>query len=125
MKAGVVLDAGAFIALERRDPTMVELARLFVRNRTPLVTPAGVVAQLWRGGEGRQAPVALLLRSVAVADLTAAVARHLGRILGATRTADPTDAHVAFLARERTWAVLSSDVDDLLRIDPTLRVERI
>ena len=121
---GVVLDAGAFIALERRDRVMAHLTRRFVEERTPLVTSAGVVAQVWRGG-AEQAPIAYLLRHSEVVDVSLAVAKVLGRLLGRSRTSDPIDAHVAWLARERGWPVLSSDRDDLLRIDPTLQVERI
>ena len=122
---GVVLDAGAFIALERRSRTMVALAQLFVDAGTPLVTSAGVIAQVWRGGRDRQAPIAFLLRRTRVIDLTYGVARTLGRMLGASRAADPVDAHVVFLGRERGWPVLTSDSSDLLAIDPTLHVERI
>ena len=84
-RPGVVLDAGAFIALERRDRTMVALTQRFVEARTPLVTSAGVVAQVWRGGDQRQVPIAYLLRRTVVVDLTFATARILGRMLGATR----------------------------------------
>jgi hypothetical protein len=122
---GVVLDAGAFIALERRSGAMVRLAQLFHDEGTPLVTSAGVVAQVWRGGDQRQVPVAFLLRHTEVIDLTQAVARVLGRMLGAAGAADPVDAHVVLLARQRGWRVLSSDPDDLLAIDPTLEIERI
>jgi hypothetical protein len=122
---GVVLDAGAFIALERRDRTMVHLAQRFADAKTPLVTSAGVVAQVWRGGGQRQVPVAFLLRHAAVFDLTHAIARILGRMLGAARRSDPVDAHIVLLARERDWPVITSDPDDLLAIDPTLAVERI
>ncbi len=121
----MVLDAGAFIALERRNKTMVALARLFVNAGTPLATSAGVVAQVWRGGGGRQAPIAYLLRRVLVVDLDHAVARALGRMLGLSGTSDAVDAHVAFLARQRGWPVLTSDPDDLRAIDPTLILERI
>jgi hypothetical protein len=54
-----------------------------------------------------------------------AVARVVGRMLAAARARDPVDAHVVFLARQRSWPVLTSDRDDLLRIDPTVRVESI
>jgi predicted nucleic acid-binding protein len=121
----VVLDAGAFIALERRNPTMTRLTQLFSDAKTPLVTSAGVVAQVWRGGSGHQVPVAFLLRKSLVVDLTDGQARLLGRMLGAARRSDPIDAHIVLLARERGWPVLTSDPDDLLAIDPTLAVERI
>lgn len=124
-KPGVVLDAGAFIALERRNRTMVALAQLFLERKTPLVTSAGVVAQVWRSGDRTQAPIAFLLRRVAVASLDYPVARTLGRMLGAVGSVDPIDAHVVLLARERNWSVLTSDPDDLRAIDPTLAIERI
>ena len=122
---GVVLDAGAFIALERRSAVMVELSRLFMAHRTPLVTSAGVVAQVWRSGARRQAPIAHLLRRTTVVDLTDAVARVLGRMLGYVGTRDPIDAHVVLLARERSWPVLTSDPDDLLRVDPGVVVQTV
>jgi hypothetical protein len=122
---GVVLDSGAFIAIERGNGTMVRLAQRFVDHRVPLVTSAGVVAQVWPGGSRRQVPVAFLLRHTTVVDLTHSVARVLGRMLGATRTADPVDAHVVLIARERDWPVLTSDPDDLRALDPGLDIERI
>ena len=121
--AGVVLDAGAFIALERRNRVLVALMHRLVKSRTPLVTSAGVVAQVWRGGADRQVPY--LLQHVQVVSVDHAVARTLGRMLGASATTDPIDAHVVLLARERNWPVLTSDPDDLLAIDPTLVVERV
>jgi hypothetical protein len=123
--AGVVLDAGAFIALEKRSAVMVHLADRFAAEQTPLVTSAGVVAQVWRGGLGAQVPVTFLLRRTKVVDLTFAAARVLGRMLGATGARDPVDAHVVLLARERGWRVLSSDTDDLHAIDPELEVQSI
>ena len=124
-RPGVVLDAGAFIALERRDGTMVRLARRFADARTPLVTSAGVVAQVWRGGGQRQVPIAFLLRRTTVVDLTEAVARVVGLMLGTSGRSDAVDAHIVLLARQRGWAVLSADADDLLAIDPGLVIERI
>ncbi|MBI4951829.1 MAG: hypothetical protein HY908_07325 [Myxococcales bacterium] len=124
-RRGVVLDAGAFIALERRKPVMVHLCQRFREARTPLVTSACVVAQIWRGGAGVQAPVAWLLRSVEVEDLTRAVAKVVGRMLGATGATDPADAHVVLLARLRDWAVLTSDAGDLRALDPTLALQEI
>ncbi len=120
--SGAVLDAGAFIALERRDATMVRLARRFAADGTPLVTSAAVVAQVWRGGDRAQVPVAFLLRRTRVVDLTLGVAKTIGRVLAATGTSDPIDAHVVLLARERVWSVITSDPGDLLAIDPDLDV---
>ncbi len=68
--AGVVLDAGAFIALEKGDPVMTHLVERFTREATPLITSAGVVAEIWRGGEGAQIPIVFLLRHTRVVDFT-------------------------------------------------------
>lgn len=121
-RSGVVLDAGAFIALERRSQPVVHLFQLFRERGTPLVTSAGVVAQVWRG-TARQAPIAFVLQHTRVVDLGREVARVLGKMLGATGHHDPIDAHVVLLARERGWPVLTSDPDDLHAIDPRLRLE--
>lgn len=123
--SGVVLDAGAFITLERRSRAMAALSIVLINERTPLVTSAAVVAQVWRGGGHRQVPVAYLLKRTTVVDLTHSVARLLGRLLGERGKRDVVDAHVVALARERGWPVISSDADDLLAIDPTLVVERV
>ena len=122
---GLVLDAGAFIAVERRDKIMTALVARIARERIPLVTSAGVVAQVWRGGGDAQVPVAFLLRRTVVVDLTHRVAKLLGRLLGERKMSDAVDAHVAFLARERGWPVLTSDPDDLRALDPALRLQKV
>ena len=104
---------------------MVALARRFANAETPLVTSVGVVAQVWRGGQGHQVPIAFLLRRTTVLDLTYPVARLIGRMLGASGSSDPIDGHIALIARERAWPILSSDPDDLLAIDASLIIERI
>src|SRR5512135_2387452 len=63
----LVLDAGAFVAVERGDRGVVALVkRERLAGRVP-VTSGGVVAQVWRGGRGRQVPVARLLAGTDVA----------------------------------------------------------
>ncbi len=122
---GFVLDAGAFIALERKDRFAAALIRRAIREKIPLLTSAAVVAQVWRGGKGKQVPIALALHDVEIVDLSADVARPIGLLLSRAGLADPVDAHVALLAIERDWTVLTSDPDDLLRIEPRLRIERV
>lgn len=124
-RAGIVLDAGAFIALERRNRVMVHLAKRLADAGTPLVTSAGVVAEVWRGGAHRQVPIAFILRRTEVVDLTLAVARVLGRMLALTGVNDPIDAHVVLLARQRGWPVITSDAGDLRALDPTLELQSI
>lgn len=122
---GIVLDAGAFIAAERRDETMAHVIRGLHARRVPLVTSAAVVAQVWRGGGASQTPIAFLLRRTEVVDLTQAVARTLGRMLARSRTSDPIDAHVVWLAATRGWPVLTSDAADLRAVDPNVVVRSV
>ena len=124
-RRGAILDAGAFIALERRDRVMVHLVQRFAEEELPLATSAGVVAQVWRDGGRAQVPLTFLLRRTRVVDITHAVARVLGRMLGATRTKDPIDAHVVLLARERGWPILTSDPRALRAIDPHVGIQVI
>jgi predicted nucleic acid-binding protein len=117
----VVLDAGAMIALERRDTRMLALVdELHGARRTGYV-PAGVVAQTWRGS-ARQHAIVRLLRAgaVRVDPLSEDVAYRLGLLLANSGTSDIIDAHVALLARRLHAKVLTSNPDDLTALDPTL-----
>ena len=117
---GAVLDAGAFIALERRNGHVTKLLARLVRAKVPLLTSGGVIAQIWRGGAGRQAPVAMLTTQLEVVAIDAVEGKLVGMVLGASGARDPIDAHVVLLARERSWPVLTSDVSDLEAIDPNV-----
>ncbi len=122
---GVVLDAGAWIALERGDRHLRRAFARYAAAGTTLRTSAAVVAQIWRGGGGAQVAVGLVLQRTDIVPLDASVARVIGRMLARSRTSDPIDAHVVLLARERDWPVLTSDPGDLLAIDPTVVVETV
>jgi hypothetical protein len=49
-------------------------------------------------------------------------ARAVGVLLGKSETSDVVDGQVALVARQREAWVISSDVDDLLRLDLDLEV---
>lgn len=119
----VVLDAGALIALERRDARMVALGSEIVGARCQAHTPAGVVAQIWRGSS-RQHAIARLVRSgiVRVDPLTDGVAFQIGLLLAASGTSDVVDGHVALLARRIRGTVVTSDPEDIVALDPKLTV---
>jgi 2C-methyl-D-erythritol 2,4-cyclodiphosphate synthase len=116
-----VLDAGAFIALERRDSRVLALLAQLVADRRVAHVPAGVVAQVWRGSP-RQHAMIRLLRSGALRteSLSVDVALRIGLLLGSTGAADVIDAHVVLLARRLHARVVTSDPDDLRRLDPRL-----
>ncbi len=124
-EAGYVLDAGAFLALERRDERMFRYSVRFRERGIPTVTSAGVVAQVWRGAAHRQVPVAFLLQRSEIVDLTGTEARSVGKLLGMSGTSDAVDAHVALIARIRDWPVLTSDAGDLHAIDASLELHDI
>jgi len=105
----LVLDAGAFVAVERGNRDVVALVkRERLAGRSP-VTSGGVVAQVWRGGSGRQAPMARLLAGTAVASVDDTLARRAGMLLGRSGQSDAIDATVVCLA---------ADGDDILTSDP-------
>lgn len=117
----VVLDAGALVAFERNDRRVRRLIELAAEHGASVYVPAGVVGQVWRDGS-RQARLARLLKSglLDVRDLDLEEARAAGTLCGMTATADVIDASVALLARRHDAAVVTSDPDDLRRLDALL-----
>ena len=93
---GIVLDAGALIALERGDQRMLALLQRALAQGRVFRVPAGVVGQAWRNG---RVPVTLarFLRSIEVASvpLDEQLARTCGELCGAANTTDVIDASVA------------------------------
>lgn len=106
----LILDSGAFLAIERQDRTVGPLLR---RSPKPM-TSAAVVAQVWRGG-ARQARIARALTAVDIKHLDDVTGRRIGELLAESRTRDVIDAHVALLVRNGD-TVLTSDPDDLSRL---------
>jgi hypothetical protein len=83
-------------------------------GRVPL-THGGVVAQVWRGGGGRQAQLARALRGIDVAALDDAVGRAAGVLLGRTGSKDAVDAALVALAADDD-RVVTSDPGDIRRL---------
>lgn len=121
--SGVTLDAGALIAFERNDRRVVAMIARALERGLGVAVPAGVIGQVWRDGQ-RQARLARLLGSAAieVEPLDDARARAAGQLCGVTRTRDVIDASVVLCAKRRGHAVMTSDIDDLRRLDANLRL---
>jgi predicted nucleic acid-binding protein len=121
--SGLVLDAGALIAFERSDRRIVGLLTRTLEVRGELRIPAGVVGQVWRDGR-RQVRLARLLASpaVIVAPLDDERARAAGQLCGVRRTSDVIDASVALCAKRYDCGIVTSDVADMRRLDPALRI---
>jgi hypothetical protein len=104
----LILDAGAFVAVERGDRDVVaQVKRERLARRTP-ITCGGVVAQVWRGGHGRQAPLARLLAGVDIVSIDDGLGRRAGLLLARSGQSDAIEAAVVCLA---------SDCDDILTSD--------
>lgn len=109
----LILDAGAFIAAERGDREVVALVKRERRLGRAPVTNGSVVAQVWRGGNGKQVPVAQLLASIDVVPVDDRLGRRAGMLLSRTGTSDAVDASVVCLAQDGD-DILTSDPADLL-----------
>ena len=120
---GIVLDAGALIALDRGDKRMIALLQRSLAQGRAFRVPAGVVGQAWRDGRV-QSTLARFLRSeeVQVIALDEQLARACGELCGATNSPDVIDASVVILARLRRDIIITSDPKDLRRLDPTAQI---
>jgi hypothetical protein len=118
-----MLDAGALIALDRGDKRMIALLQRALAQGRSFRVPAGVVGQAWRDGRV-QVTLARFLRSeeVEVIPLDEELARSCGELCGASNTSDIVDASVVILARERRDVIVTSDPNDLRRLDPAARI---
>jgi len=120
---GLTLDAGGLIAVDRNDRQVIVLLARARETRSRVTIPATALAQAMRRPE-RQVRLARLVRqpTTDVTDLDRVDATNVGRLLVASGTVDIVDAHVVVCARRARQRVLTSDPDDLRRLDPTLDV---
>lgn len=107
----VVLDAGAWVAIEKRDRRVGAMLKLLQARAVPIQTSSIVVAQVWRDGR-KQALIARVLAGVKVVGLTPGEDKRVGELLGKSGSSDVADAHVALLVDDGD-RLLTSDPDDL------------
>jgi hypothetical protein len=118
----IVVDAGGLIAVERGSSLMSKVVDRVDESAGLLVVPAPVLAQVWRGGT-RQALLSRFLKLpiVEVDLLSQALWQAAGELCGRTGTSDVVDAAVVACARvRRAQVVITSDPDDLRKLDPVL-----
>lgn len=115
-----VLDAGALVAVDKRDRMVGAMLRVLHRDGVPVITSGGVVAQVWRDGS-RQANLARVLSGVDVDALDDLTARRVGELLRQNRSDDLVDAHVALLVQPNDQ-VLTSDEPDIKALLRTRKV---
>ncbi len=121
--SGIVLDAGALIALDRGDKRMIALLQRALTQGRAFRVPVGVVGQVWRDGRV-QVTLSRFLRSngVEVIPLDEQLARSCGELCAAANSRDIVDASVVILARERRDPIVTSVPDDLRRLDPGAQI---
>lgn len=122
--AGLTLDTGALIAIDRGD----ERARAWLeaalrRGELPTV-PAVAVPEAWRDGS-RQARLARFLARTEIEPLDGELAQRAGELQARTGTDDPVDAVVAASAASRGDQLLTSDPDDMQALADDLRTIRV
>jgi hypothetical protein len=116
-----VLDAGALVAVERRDRRVGAMLRVLQQRRVPLATSSAVVAQVWRD-DRKQALLARLLSGVDVRALAPGDDRRTGELLALARTDDVVDAHLV-LGIEDGDRVFTSDPADINRLLEARRID--
>jgi predicted nucleic acid-binding protein len=121
-------DAGALIAIERGDAEVRALVRVLASGRVPILIPAAAVAEVWRGGAGRQARLAQFLKTgldagrLQIGVLDYGVAREVGILLGRVPMS-VTDGMVCRSALLSGGGVVTSDPRDIQRVIPPERIK--
>lgn len=115
-----VLDAGALLAVDKRDRAVGAMLRILQRDGVPVLTSAGAVAQVWRDGR-RQANLARVLPGVDVAAVDEVSAKKVGQLLRENETSGVVDGHIALLVQPKDQ-VLTSDEPDIKALLRTRRV---
>lgn len=120
-RRGVTYDAGMLIAADRDDRSAWALHQRLLRVGAPVVVPAVVLAQAWRGGP--QASLSRLLSACRLEPISVAEARLAGAACAKAGTHDVIDALVVVGALRRGDLVVTSDPQDLTRVAAALGAE--
>jgi hypothetical protein len=123
-ESGVTLDAGALLEIERGAYWLMTLLAEFRASGGEIAIPAGVLAQAWRGPRSVRIARLASARETVVVPLDDLSARAIGEILAASGTSDVIDASVVLTARLLGHPIVTSDVADLRRLDPSARLFR-
>jgi hypothetical protein len=109
-----VLDAGALVAVDRRNRTIGAQLRVLQQQGTPIRASSAVVGQVWRDGR-KQANLARVLTGVGIEPLRTGDGKRIGELLALAGSADVIDAHVALMT-EPADLVLTSDPGDIRKL---------
>jgi hypothetical protein len=110
--SALVLDAGAFVAVDRGDRGMAARLRVAERSGLELRSNGAVVAQVWRDPSGRQAELARLLRSVDVKPVDRRLGQDAGVLAGRAGAGDAVGATVVAISNAGD-RIITGDPDDI------------
>ena len=110
--SALVLDAGAFVAVDRGDRAMIARLRAAQQAGLELRSTGVVITQVWRDPAGRQANLARLLKSVDIKAVDEPLGRDAGVLLGRAGMTDAVDACVVAVSAAGD-RVLTSDAGDI------------
>ncbi|MHB8341531.1 MAG: hypothetical protein ACYDB7_10200 [Mycobacteriales bacterium] len=110
--SALVLDAGAFVAVDRGDRAMAARLRVAMSGGLELRSNGAVVAQVWRDPSGRQVELARLLRAVDVKPVSRRLGQDAGVLSGRAGVGDAVDATVVAIANAGD-RILTSDPGDI------------
>jgi hypothetical protein len=96
--SALILDAGALIAVDRDDPSMIARLRVVHSAGLELRTTGIVLAEVWRDPTGRQSNLARLLKSVEVRAVDDPLGRTAGVLLGRAGRGQAADATIVSIA---------------------------
>jgi len=109
-----VLDAGALVAVDRRNRLIGAQLRVLQQQGTPVRVSSAVVGQVWRDGR-KQANLARVLAGTGIEALGKDDGKRIGELLALAGSADVVDAHVALMTAHGDL-VLTSDPGDIRRL---------
>jgi len=112
MKA--VLDAGALVAVDRRNRMIGAQLRVLQEQGTPIRVSSAVVGQAWRDGR-KQANLARVLAGLGLVPVSGDDGKRIGELLALAGSADVVDAHVALMAAQADL-ILTSDPGDIRKL---------
>lgn len=110
--SALVLDDGAFVAVDRADRAMLARLRMAQQAGLELRSTGVVITQVWRDPAGRQANLARLLKSVDVKAIGERLGRAAGVLLGMAGAKDAVDASVVAVSATGD-RILTSDASDI------------
>ncbi len=110
--SALILDAGALVAIDRDDPSMIARLRVAHSAGLQLRTTGIVIAEVWRDPSGRQSNLARLLKSVDIRAVDDRLGPTAGVLLGRSGRGQAADATVVAIAVAGD-RIITSDTGDI------------